>query len=1548
MKKFLILISIVAASMFSTVSAAVGDQTTIVNQTLTGSPTLANTDAYSWGTDIKGMLTSTGLAMTNGNNKSGNFENRDFLTFANALGNATKDLNISYNLVHGQDKGQAKTYYTINYFNADGNFVFGIQEDSGSWGFDAYIMTANKEGDTTSTKLSNAHIGKFSKTTPVNISVKFSGEQAIIDIDGGSYTAYTSSEGIKDIKLSVTGGEDQTRYMSIENFIVKTTEVAAAQFADYTVKYVCGGKTIKEETKSGIVGSEISLIATETADFTVDGVKYIYVENDAEGQTVDAKGTTVVTITFREAAKYTYNVINNVNDNAVEGTCLEGNSVTVPYQRYILTEDGIVWKKESSGGDKKLQYDVTFSPNENNYTVNLDYAKYAENGIFYVEAEDIEGVTKVTNNNADTRCSDAAGAYTGAEAITVCTLEPGTYKIETAIMGGKQGDTDVVFTVFAGEEKVIEAITNGSWHTESGEIELTVQTDITVQGGSGNKPFDYILITGNEIPAANYTIKFVDEEGTEIKDAVTGSGFVGSSIEISEEDTKDFDKDGIPYIYDGIEPETPTIAEGGTTVTVKYHKQQDAKYTVNFVDQDGRTLKESVTRTGDAGSAATISDEDKEDIVVDDVTYVYTSDDTKDKTYAYDGSTEITITYNKVVDYSIKFVDESGEEIKATEIASGAIGSEITLPEEIKQFICVDGKMFLFVKDNLADNKTITDGGTTVTVTYRLPELGEELSIVAQSFKGTPTLENNGFYTWGENIKAVKQDSNGGKEVNGVYMNNNGSTLDFITFASPIGCDTQEINVSYDVLLPRGKGQANTYYNIDFYNGDNEFVFGIQEVSGDWKYISNIIYAQEGDAENKTEKLEVAHIGDQSGSTVNLSVRFSGNNALVSIDGTTYSAFTASKGIKYIKLSVSGGDGQNRDLIIESLNVKTAEVKPITTANYTVKYVCGELTLKEEKLTAEIGSEIPISESQMQPIFNEDKTAKYIYVTNDAEGKTVASDGSTEVTITFREAATYNYVVKNNINSDEVEGSVLEGESKTVPYNRYILSEGGKVSLHDPAPDKHNAPYTITVTPDKDGDETTIKYDDYAEDGIIYIEAEDIEGVTKVTTSPADARCSGAAGAYTGAEAITVCTLEPGTYKIETAIMGGKSGDTDVVFTVFAGEEKVIEAVTNGSWHTASGEIVLTEKTDITVQGGGGSKPFDYILITGKVFVPATNVVLKGTDNKTVSKLELVNGDEYQLTATVTPTNTTDEITWSSSNPEVATVVNGKVTAVGVGKVTITAKAGEKSATCEVKCYPQKGDAKWDGNITVADAVDITNYVVGKKTADEAWEDADEWLEFYTKGANVNEDKDGNITFADASAAVKLALDKPTDTPEQSRISAAYDDAADALVISGVSGRNIPVTLANSMEYVALQADIVLPEGMNVDVKAGERVADSNTMMTKRFADNHIRVAFFNLGNNVFADNNAPILEIVADSDILNSADIVIFNILASDSDATEYVLTSRISATSGVAAIGLDPNAPVKVFDLNGICVSDSMEGLGQGTYIVRQGNEAKKVRIR
>ena len=71
------------------------------------------------------------------------------------------------------------------------------------------------------------------------------------------------------------------------------------------------------------------------------------------------------------------------------------------------------------------------------------------------------------------------------------------------------------------------------------------------------------------------------------------------------------------------------------------------------------------------------------------------------------------------------------------------------------------------------------------------------------------------------------------------------------------------------------------------------------------------------------------------------------------------------------------------------------------------------------------------------------------------------------------------------------------------------------------------------------------------------------------------------------------------------------------------------------------------------------------------------------TLNKTELTLEV--GDEETLTATVAPDDATDKaVTWSSDNTAVATVNNGKVTAVAAGTATITATADGKSATCTV------------------------------------------------------------------------------------------------------------------------------------------------------------------------------------------------------------------------------------------------------------------------
>lgn len=53
-------------------------------------------------------------------------------------------------------------------------------------------------------------------------------------------------------------------------------------------------------------------------------------------------------------------------------------------------------------------------------------------------------------------------------------------------------------------------------------------------------------------------------------------------------------------------------------------------------------------------------------------------------------------------------------------------------------------------------------------------------------------------------------------------------------------------------------------------------------------------------------------------------------------------------------------------------------------------------------------------------------------------------------------------------------------------------------------------------------------------------------------------------------------------------------------------------------------------------------------------------------------------------TALLTATGGTGDVTWTSSNENIATVANGSVTGVAGGTVTITAAAGEETVTCSV------------------------------------------------------------------------------------------------------------------------------------------------------------------------------------------------------------------------------------------------------------------------
>ena len=110
------------------------------------------------------------------------------------------------------------------------------------------------------------------------------------------------------------------------------------------------------------------------------------------------------------------------------------------------------------------------------------------------------------------------------------------------------------------------------------------------------------------------------------------------------------------------------------------------------------------------------------------------------------------------------------------------------------------------------------------------------------------------------------------------------------------------------------------------------------------------------------------------------------------------------------------------------------------------------------------------------------------------------------------------------------------------------------------------------------------------------------------------------------------------------------------------------------------GEVTAVRAGNCTITATAGGKSAACTVTVSTQEIPVERITLSSTS------LSLKEGDSHRLTATVTPSDATDsQVTWSSSDPSVATVSDqGEVTAVRAGNCTITATAGGKSATCTV------------------------------------------------------------------------------------------------------------------------------------------------------------------------------------------------------------------------------------------------------------------------
>ena len=171
------------------------------------------------------------------------------------------------------------------------------------------------------------------------------------------------------------------------------------------------------------------------------------------------------------------------------------------------------------------------------------------------------------------------------------------------------------------------------------------------------------------------------------------------------------------------------------------------------------------------------------------------------------------------------------------------------------------------------------------------------------------------------------------------------------------------------------------------------------------------------------------------------------------------------------------------------------------------------------------------------------------------------------------------------------------------------------------------------------------------------------------------ASCSG--GGESKVEVSSV-SVSPSTL---TLTVGGTQTLSATVSPSNADERTVSWSSSNTKVASVSSQGVVSAlsagSATITATAGGRSGRCD---LTVKDVVVATGVSLDKTT------LSLTVGEETTLVATVTPSDAQDKtLTWTSSNPSVASVEGGKVKALAAGSTSITVSTSNgKSAQCSV------------------------------------------------------------------------------------------------------------------------------------------------------------------------------------------------------------------------------------------------------------------------
>ena len=400
---------------------------------------------------------------------------------------------------------------------------------------------------------------------------------------------------------------------------------------------------------------------------------------------------------------------------------------------------------------------------------------------------------------------------------------------------------------------------------------------------------------------------------------------------------------------------------------------------------------------------------------------------------------------------------------------------------------------------------------------------------------------------------------------------------------------------------------------------------------------------------------------------------------------------------------------------------------------------------------------------------------------------TVKPDDATDKTVTWSTSDATVATVSNGVVTAKKVGSATitakAGDKTATCVVTVVATQVTSITLNRTSASL-KAGETVTLTATVKPDDATDKTVTWScSDATVATVSNGVVTAKKVGTATITAK----AGDKTATCAVTVVATPVTSITLNRTSASLKAGETVTLTATVKPDDATDKTVTwstsDATVATVSNGIVTAKKVgSATITAKAGEKSATCSITV--VATPVTSVTLDRTS------AQLKAGETVTITATVKPDDATDKaVTWSTSDASVATVSNGVVTAVKVGTATITARAGDKSATCAVTVVATPVTSvtldKTTASLKAGETVTLTATV----KPDDA---TDKTVTWSTSDASVATVNNGVVTAKKVGAA--------TITAKAGDKSATCAITVEPTPVTGITLDNASVTLKEGQE----------------------------------------------------------------------------------------------------------------------------------------------------